>query len=234
MLIKCIKHFFLGLLIISLITLILAILTNVPKEVTHDDRAAFRAMNLEKRLNQPSFNSINISRSYDQEVHIIKGVQKIIFQDIKFGEAVPEFATREPLDVLRNKTGMCFDRSRLIEKALQHYGFETRHVYVLYLEGKNPLQGMLTYKQRSHALTEVKTGRGWMFIDSLVPLIGIDSNGNPMKVERFGELDAADEEWHSPYLTIRGLYSRKGYFYPPNIPFPDINWPDFLKWVFRN
>jgi len=34
-----------------------------------------------------------------------------------------------------------------------------------------------------------------------------------------------------PWWAIRGLYSRKGAFYAPFFPLPQVNWVDVLEWV---
>jgi len=136
---------------------------------------------------------------------------------------------------------LCFDRSRTFDKLFNWYGFETRHVYILY--AKNPVTGerlsfwraFFTKGTHSHAVTEVKTSHGWLVVDSNLPWISVAANGDPVdadhihaQADRFASMP---EYWNRPYWAIRGLYSRRGQFYRPYIPYPQLNWMDFLMWI---
>jgi hypothetical protein len=127
---------------------------------------------------------------------------------------------------------MCYDRSRSIDKALKFLGFQTRHLYLLYSEGKAFLPALLTYRQPSHAVTEVKTSRGWILVDSNSAWISLAKNGMPIPADqlwqRSGEFSTIPDYFKKPFWTIHGLYSRKGLFYRPYLPIPEINWCDLL------
>lgn len=73
----------------------------------------------------------------------------------------------------------------------------------------------------------------------------VDSNNTWISVNKSGEPVSADELWRNPeqfdampayfkepYLAIRGMYSRRGQFYRPYIPYPELNWEDFWVWMF--
>ena len=44
-------------------------------------------------------------------------------------------------------------------------------------------------------------------------------------------LESLPDYFQIKYFAVRGMYSRKGFFYPPRLPFPELNWIDFLNWV---
>jgi arylamine N-acetyltransferase len=69
-------------------------------------------------------------------------------------------------DLYEAKRGLCYDRSRAIEKVLSHLGFEVRHAAVYSTKKTGRLAAFLTPKTQSHAVTEVKTEHGWLVIDS--------------------------------------------------------------------
>jgi hypothetical protein len=145
---------------------------------------------------------------------------------------IPEFSTRELEDLIRRKSGFCYDRSRAIDKALAHLGFETRHVYLLYKRDKGFVHALLTYQQPSHAVTEVRTSKGWMVVDSNNAWIALAKDGRPIAADRVydsrAQFETVAEPFNEPWWSIRGLYSRKGFFYRPFLPFPELNWPDFF------
>ena len=93
----------------------------------------------------------------------------------------------------------------------------------------------LTAGHPSHAVTEAKTGRGWLYVDSYQAWIAIARNGEPHGAggiwKHFDEFDGAPEYVRGPWWAIRGLYSRKGAFYAPYFPLPQLNWVDFFEWV---
>ena len=84
-------------------------------------------------------------------------------------------------------------------------------------------------------MTEAKTGRGWLYVDSYQAWIAIIRNGEPHGAgaiwKHFDEFDGAPEYVQGPWCAIRGLYSRKGAFYTPYFPLPQLNWVDFFEWV---
>ncbi len=136
---------------------------------------------------------------------------------------------------MKYKRGLCFDRSRTLDKAFNYMGFETRHVYLLYRKDLSLLKSLFHRGHPSHAVTEVKTSRGWLYVDSNRPWIAIARDGLPHGAggiwKYFDEFNEAPEYVRGPWWAIRGLYSRKGAFYAPYLPLPQVNWHDFLGWV---
>lgn len=212
----------------SALLVILAAITNVSTELTADDRRAFRMLN----IRDTSFQK----KTYDEEIVEIKKTQALIFEKIGISEnGIAEFEDREPLDLIRVGQGLCFDRSRMLDKVYQYLGYETRHVYLLFFDKKNPFLALLTYQQPSHAVTEIKTSRGWVMVDSLESFVALDKYGQPLMSDHLWEKDLESLPYYFKvrYFAVRGMYSRKGFFYPPRLPFPEFNWPDFLSWVIK-
>jgi len=219
--------------IFLLINVVLAIVTNVPTHITKSDAAIFRSTLAIKKPDK----SIN----YAQEIELIRQVQKLVLSAAPIGDPIPEHSSREPEDLFRNKTGLCYDRSRTYDKVFSWLGFESRHVYILYPEhpvtnDRLPFwRAFITRGTASHAVTEVKTSKGWILVDSNSPWIGLTRNGEPVGADDLQshakDFATIPDYFDRPYWAIRGLYSRRGQFYRPYIPYPELNWPDFWSWA---
>jgi hypothetical protein len=222
------------LLVIILVVIVsLGVITNVPVNVTESDRVVFRT---KLGLQMPAG-----SLTYAQEIELIRSVQALIFERVPPGEPIQEYADREPEDLFKHNTGLCYDRSRTYDKVFSWLGFETRHIYILYTN--HPLTGdaipfiraLFTRGIDSHAVTEVKTSKGWVMVDSNNKWISIAANGSPINVDHlYGQethLPGMPNYFKKPYIAIRGLYSRRGQFYRPYLPFPELNWVDFFAWI---
>jgi hypothetical protein len=204
----------------------LAAITNVPTDVTPEDEVVFRyKLWLNPQTMRP--------QSFDDEIKIIRLVQQKIINVSKGNLGIREFDSREPSDLFIKKSNMCYDRSRSIEKALNFMGFQVRHVYLLYAESKSFMSAIFSYHQGSHAATEVKTSRGWILVDSNSAWVSLAKNNVPIPADQVWQsaekFSTIPNYFKSPFWTIRGLYSRKGFFYYPYIPFPEFNWHDFLS-----
>jgi len=218
-----IKKLAIVLTIISVIFLIIAVITNVSTDISAEDEGIFNNFFFRKTMQHLSF---------ADEIALIRLVQKKILTAAPLHLEIPEFEEREPKDLVRLRHGMCFDRSRAIDKGLKFMGFYTRHVYMLYGQGKLFLPALFTYRQPSHAVTEVKTSRGWILVDSNSDWISLAKNGTPIPADqiwqRAGEFSTIPGYFNIHFWAIPGMYSRSGFLYPPYLPFPDINWRDFL------
>lgn len=146
---------------------------------------------------------------------------------------------REFPDLARLKYGLCYDRSRAIEVILRMKGFETRHasIYSL-LEQTTALEALATPGTESHAVTEVKTSRGWMLVDSNQRWLGLSKNGRPLALSDLRQtLETKPTNvgrpmptiYRGPFTWVYGLYSRHGQFYPPYTPVPDVNWSELTR-----
>ena len=107
------------------------------------------------------------------------------------------------------------------------------------VEAGTALRALATPNTISHALTEVKTRRGWMIVNSKTRWAGLTADGQPLDL---GEVrNKADQKWSgvvkasipeiygAPFTYVYGLYSRHGRFYPPYNSFPDVNWAELAQ-----
>ena len=178
-----------------------------------------------------------VDLTFKQQLDVIKRVQNEIFRHapLSNGEGIPEYQLREPADLMRFGKGLCFDRSRTFDKVYSYLGFRSRHVFILYKEDAPFLTALFHRGHASHAVTEVKTIKGWMFVDSNVSWVAVTRNGEPVSADdvwrRFSEFDDAPPYLAYPWWAIRGLYSRKGQFYGSFLPVPELNWKDFFDWL---
>lgn len=121
------------LLIISslFLNIFLALVTNVATLPSDSDIAVFRTvLGLEKP---------EMPMSYEQELKLIKHLQELVLKKAPGNYPIPEYQDREPKSLFQAQSGLCFDRSRTFDKLFHWFGFETRHVYILYSE--HPVTG---------------------------------------------------------------------------------------------
>ena len=204
----------------------LAFYTNVETGLTAEDRAVF---------NEMGFTEGQAEVNFETQIAKITRLQKEVFKRAPFGEGIELYEAREPADLMRVGHGLCYDRSRTFDKGLAFLGFKSRHVYLLYRQDKSFLAALITHGQSSHAITEVQTSKGWMFVDSNTPWVAVTRGGEPVAADdvwrRFSEFENPPAYLKEPWWAIRGLYSRKGHFYAPYVLFPELNWSDFLSWM---
>lgn len=209
-------------------------LHNVSEAVTAEDTAFGERMLAEAGYTGPR-RTFDLA-TFDGQIAAIRAVQDTAIRIAAKDDEVPFDRTREPKDVYELRRGLCYDRSRVIEKLLAVIGLETRHVSVYKTAARGALAAVLTPGNDSHALTEVQTSKGWIAVDPNVRWIGLTADGQALDVGGLRGVDLASVRWDGdgavrphaifdePYTFIRGLYSRHGRFYPPYTPIPDVNW----------
>lgn len=213
---------------VMIVVATLAIYTNVSTEPTEDDIKVFE---LQLGIHKPT-----TSLNYNQQLTLIRSVQYAVWARSPFGKGIAPYENREPAALLRAGQGSCFDISRTYDKAFNYLGLKTRHVYLLFKEERSFPDALLRYQQSSHAVTEVKTSKGWLFVDSNSPWIAVTTAGEPINADtvwkRIDEFDAPPPYLNEPWWAIRGMYSRKGHLYTSwAVPFPELNWSDFVDWL---
>ena len=210
----------------------------VDNTITGEDRGHIEAFLQSAQVAPP-----RAPRSYEAEIAFIADVQRAVLDKVSGHEPIDFDLSREPGDVLAAGTGECYDRSRLIEKALSLAGFETRHVAVYSTEETgSALVSLVTPQVSSHALTEVRTRRGWLLVDSNDPWLSLDAGGDPVDAGRLqAAVASGGVEWHAgqrgrmnwifekPFTFVYGLYSRHGRFFPPFNRVPDIHYGEFAQ-----
>lgn len=196
-------------------------LTDVESGVTAGDAAVIEALGVG--------DDCAAVDGFQSEVECIRRLQAAIKQRIPDMTCADKRQTFEPAAFVARGYGCCFDRARLIEKALAHYGFEIRHLSLHDL--KIPVVGYLMPAQ-SHAASEVLTSKGWMYVDSNEAFLLVTRDGEPVTAEALRDIDwdelverPVPEPFFRKEPTIfYGLYSRHGFFYPPKVPLPDVDW----------
>ncbi|MEW6563172.1 MAG: transglutaminase domain-containing protein [Pseudomonadota bacterium] len=225
---------FLG-IIVSLAVIAIGILlsiTSVSTNIDSSDEFVFENILTLKKINTSD-------RDYKTELNAIRYAQNLVLQIAPLGSPIPEYADREPIDLIKHRSGLCYDRSRTLDKAYKWMGFQTRHVYILYRKNgsieKNFIGALLSYGWPSHAVTEVKTSHGWIIVDSNSAWISVDKQGEPVATDEIwksaARFDNVPQDFLTPYWAIRGMYSRKGHLYKPYIPFPELNLHDMFDWL---
>lgn len=178
---------------------------------------------------------------FNKQIDLIREIQFDILQRVPFGAPISEYSSREPIEFLKRDSGLCYDRSRTFDKLFKWAGFETRHIYILYNSqsiSNSTLSFVITLftpRSDSHAVTEVKTSKGWLVVDSNSNWVSVSRSGAPISADHItlneNGFDHIPGYFLRPYLAIRGLYSRRGHLYAPYLPVPQLNWTDFFRWV---
>lgn len=173
---------------------------------------------------------------FQSQLAEISAVQRRILAAAPVNKGIPHGQDRELTDVLRLGYGLCFDRSRAIETVLRTAGYEVRHAAIYStIEAGSTLSALATPGVPSHAVSEVRTSRGWMIVDSNSAWLGLTRSGEPLDL---GELRSIDRRsvagkpnkiFDGPFTYVYGLYSRHGGFYPPYNPVPDVNWSELAQ-----
>jgi hypothetical protein len=179
--------------------------------------------------------------TYRNELDFIISVQRSVLNIAPRNDGLPFGQKRELKELYEAKTGLCYDRSRVIEKILRYSGFKTRHVS-LYSKEKAvfAIKLFITPGVSSHAVTEVLTKNGWLIVDSNAPWVSTDTNNQPMSLNniQFGIENSVPIHWGKepptsiyvkPFTFVYGLYSRHGKFYPPYNFIPDIHYGEFVQ-----
>jgi hypothetical protein len=219
-----------------------AVLTtnNVSTTLTQSDRDT--AERMLRETGHGEFVGKTPPANFEDQVNTILAVQDAVLSTAPENEGIPFDHPREPADLYAARSGLCFDRSRAIEKTLKHVGFEVRHAAVYSTKDTGSrIVSLLTPGTPSHALTEVKTARGWLVVDPNRRWIGLTSENDPVDLETLQGMDVDAQHWdprvtertnrifRDPFTYVIGLYSRHGRFYPPYTPVPDIEWGQILE-----
>lgn len=180
--------------------------------------------------------------TYDEQLKTIRAVQSGVLAIAPINEGIPLGEAREPKDLLAAGRGLCYDRSRTIEKVLRALGFEVRHVSIYSAAERPAILAMFIPSTPSHAVSEVRTEKGWIVVDSNAPWVSIDKTGNPVSLstirrsvsERLAinwETPPPSEIYIKPFVFVCGLYSRHGQFYPPYNRWPDLNYRELFSCI---
>jgi hypothetical protein len=179
--------------------------------------------------------------TFEGQIRAIRAVQDAVIRMAERDEEIPFDQEREPKNIVELRKGLCYDRARSIEKILAYIGLEVRHVSVYEARGAGPVSPVLTPGTRSHALSEVRTTKGWIAVDPNVRWIGLTADGTPRSVPGLRSTSSGSVVWDEsnsgqphpiflePFVFVRGLYSRHGRFFPPFTPIPDVNWRQLLQ-----
>lgn len=194
---------------------------------------------------QPSVQADKMT--YFKQIEYIKLVQNAVLNIAPINKGIAFYQTREPKDLYEKKTGLCYDRSRSMQKILALQGFKARHL-ALYSTQKthSKLISLISPSIPSHAITEIKTKHGWLVVDSNARWISLDKKNKPIPISEV-QKKYNNIQWKIPYpkntsiqlqgfsiysrgfTYLYGMYSRTGKFYPPfPAPFPNVCWKEFI------
>jgi hypothetical protein len=207
-------------------TIYLMIAGQVSKELTKPDIDAIKSLKVE--------NSCSSQSSFNDEITCILAIQSAITSAVTDRKCAAWRTSIEPESFLQRGYGCCYDRARFVEKALNYYGFETRHV-ALYDRDQYGYLGLLVPLISSHATSEVKTQKGWMGVDSNEPFILLSKDGGVSTYKNYKKNFVNSAYSMTPknfyehnLIVIYGLYSRHGMFHGLNLPSLEFNLKELI------
>lgn len=225
---------FFGLLFVSACLVAVLGFHEVSNVLSEEDRVYVRKFLVERGV--PALPN---QRSYQQELAFIVQAQKAVLDVASGNDGIPFDAQREPKQLYQAKSGLCYDRSRVIEKIFRSANFRTRHISLYSTEQtRSAVKSLITPGVPSHAISEVLTSKGWLVVDSNDQWVSLDRLGNPVSIEDIQRFGARAIQWRSPvpsdfyekpFMFVYGLYSRHGRFYPPYGFLPDVNYGELVQ-----
>jgi hypothetical protein len=208
--------------VITLLLLSALYLSRVDNTITFEDKKFITDYFIKLEAGDP------YKTSYEEQLNLIKSIQHSVFVVAPTQGGIDKRNTREPKDLYLNKAGLCFDRSRVIEKILRYYGFKTRHISIYSTKNTGSIfKSLVTPGINSHALSEVLTSKGWLVVDSNAEWLAIDKNKEVVTEKLLNNFPSII--YMEDFFVIYGLYSRHGMYYPPYNFIPDINYSEFIN-----
>lgn len=125
---------------------LMAFVTNVSTTLEVNDIEVFK--------NDLDIMELQHPQTFDDEIVAIKTIQQRVFAKAppNIG-SIPLDEPREPSDLMRAAMGLCYDRSRTLDKAFEFVGLQSRHVYLLYRNNRVFWSAIFLGKH-SHAVSE--------------------------------------------------------------------------------
>jgi hypothetical protein len=207
---------------------------NVPTHPTNEDREY--AEKILYSAGETAFRNACDCESVEEECRLLQTVQCAVLSASPRSVGIPKGRSREPRDLFELQQGLCYDRSRAIEKILTIMGFRNRHAALFSIENVDYRNLILPQGLPSHHVTEVMTRMGWTVLDSNSSWIGVDERQSCVSLWKLKEtlpserrVSHADPILATNFIFVYGLYARHGHFYWPYDQMPDINVIQFLR-----
>jgi hypothetical protein len=207
---------------------------NVPTRPTREDREY--ANKILRSAGVTAFRKASDCNSLEEERMLLESVQGAVLSASPRSVGIPKGHSREPRDLFELRQGLCYDRSRAIEKILTIIGFKNRHAALFSIENVDYRNLILAQGLPSHHVTEVMTRAGWTVLDSNFSWIGFDERQSCVSLWKLKRTlpserraSGADPILATNFIFVYGLYARHGHFYWPYNHVPDINVIQFLQ-----
>jgi len=167
-----------ALLLIS--SLLFIYLFNSPATLSKNDRIFLKAFLSEWKIDIPDH---EIHQSQQTELNYVKLIQERVLSEVCNSMNTYDSVGNVQY-YFRQKKGLCYDRSMLLEKFYLLAGFSVRHIYIYFdFNGKDVARrDFFKSYVSSHALLEVKTKEGWMVVGSNSNWIGLDTKGQVLTI----------------------------------------------------
>ena len=107
--------------------------SRVKNDITEEDEEYLEKIFLEYGVEKRDSYS-----SFEEEIETIRSIQQAVLSISPLDEGIPKGQTREPKDLYNGRRGLCYDRSRVIEKALRVVNLPVRHASVFSIDEGSP------------------------------------------------------------------------------------------------
>ena len=207
-------------IIIPVVLGVLLYFHDVPTDLTDKDKESLAFFG---RLNNTShLNHAELSTTLIDQMQIL----------IRKDYGIPKGKPREPQDLVRFRTGKCYDWCRTAYKFFKFHDIPVRYVS-LYGINDN-LFNLLKPGIASHCGLEIELDEQWVYVDPFYNWIAQDAHGHYLGVHDLLSRESGiifqsiPEELKAIVdqnaIAIYGLYSRHGRFYPPYSVIPDFSY----------
>jgi len=201
-------------------------LTNVNTKLSLEDEQFLSILHGDKN----NLDKQQTVKSFESEVAAIKKIYETVVDHGRISpfRAYGKNHKRNIEQFLSGPTLVCHVSTRVLEQSLVYFGYEVRHVFILSATEHGVLS-LFKANVPSHAISEVKTSKGWLMLDPNFNMI-YSYKGEVFSASTITENTLIKHEiFHNPHIVIPGLYSRHGLFFWPFLRLPDINWRNFLS-----
>lgn len=194
---------------------------NVSGEVTDQDRLALSKMG--------SLQNVDHLTDVEKALVLVDQMQVLIRKDF----AIPKRNEREPIDLLRYRTGATYDWARSACKFFKIHQIRARQVSLYQTDGG--LMSVFNPSIEWWASVEVFQDGVWGLVDPFSGWTTLDADGVFHPTEDINDKTIKWKDNKGPLLhdfqkqrlfPVYGILSRHGQYYPPYSPFPDYNFQD--------
>jgi len=195
---------------------------DVSNEVTAEDKVALSKMGY--------LENVDHLTNVEKALVLVDQMQVLIRKDF----AIPKRYEREPIDLLRFRTGATYDWARSACKFFKIHNIPARQVSLYQTDGS--MWSIFNPSIEWWSSVEVYQDGVWGLVDPFSSWTTLDEDGvfhptsdiNDKTIKWKSKKGQVFHKFQKVHLKpVYGILSRHGQYYPPFTPIPDFNFADF-------